>query len=221
MFCGNESTPISKKDAQNDFKYEGSNQNDNSDSKSKWIFNPVEQGNNRCSRGLKVLSVKVRDIVYKKKRTSYKEVAEALISENHFGDDFGETSNVPLKSHKQKKNKNKKKAREEQNVKRRVYDALNVLIAAEVLKKTNKTVYFNEMGKKDFLTKKKKESAAISKRKRNHYSTTLYNTLTNQNRDLASQNTKRNCNFCRQFCTNLLRSERFFIATKAGMYHPT
>lgn len=40
----------------------------------------------------------------------------------------------------------KKKAREEQNVKRRVYDALNVLIAAEVLRKSNKLVYFNEMG---------------------------------------------------------------------------
>jgi len=33
--------------------------------------------NTRCSRGLKVLSVKVRDIVYQKRQTSYKEVADA------------------------------------------------------------------------------------------------------------------------------------------------
>ncbi len=44
----------------------------------------------------------------------------------------------------------KKKAREEQNVKRRVYDALNVLIAAEVLRKSAKMVYFNEMGTRVF-----------------------------------------------------------------------
>src|SRR3990167_3951318 len=36
-----------------------------------------DEGGNRCSRGLKVLSVKVRDIVYQKRQTSYKEVAEA------------------------------------------------------------------------------------------------------------------------------------------------
>jgi hypothetical protein len=38
-------------------------------------------GKNRSSRGLRVLSLKVKDIVNEKKRTSYKEVAETLIKE--------------------------------------------------------------------------------------------------------------------------------------------
>jgi hypothetical protein len=40
-----------------------------------------DDSNARCSRGLKVLSVKVRDIVFQKRQTSYKEVAEALIND--------------------------------------------------------------------------------------------------------------------------------------------
>lgn len=38
-------------------------------------------GKNRSSRGLRVLSLKVKDIVNEKKKTSYKEVAETLIKE--------------------------------------------------------------------------------------------------------------------------------------------
>ncbi len=38
-------------------------------------------GKNRSSRGLRVLSMKVKDIVCEKKKTSYKEVAETLIHE--------------------------------------------------------------------------------------------------------------------------------------------
>ena len=36
---------------------------------------------NRSSRGLRVLSLKVKDIVSEKKRTTYKDVAETLIHE--------------------------------------------------------------------------------------------------------------------------------------------
>lgn len=84
----------------------------------------------------------MRDIVYQKRNTSYKEVAEALINDGGFEINF--TGVMVRSSDHQNK---KKKAREEQNVKRRVYDALNVLIAAEVLKKNNKMVHFNEVGK--------------------------------------------------------------------------
>jgi len=79
----------------------------------------------RSSRGLRVLSLKVRDIVSKRKKTSYKEVAEALL----------EDLNQKLKGRPQSEI-----AKEEQNVKRRVYDALNVLIAADVLRKEGKLV---------------------------------------------------------------------------------
>lgn len=43
-----------------------------------------DDGNGRCSRGLKILSVRVRDIVFQKRETTYKEVAEALISDTSF-----------------------------------------------------------------------------------------------------------------------------------------
>lgn len=82
-------------------------------------------GKNRSSRGLRVLSLKVRDIVSKKKKTSYKEVAEALLQD----------LNQKLKGKSQAEI-----SKEEQNVKRRVYDALNVLIAADVLRKEGKLV---------------------------------------------------------------------------------
>jgi len=80
---------------------------------------------NRSSRGLRVLSLKVRDIVSKKKKTSYKEVAEALLQDL---------------SQKLKGKSQAEISKEEQNVKRRVYDALNVLIAADILRKEGKLV---------------------------------------------------------------------------------
>jgi len=73
-------------------------------------------------------------------------VADALIMETQFETEkllLGSkisSSNNPNKV----KNKTKRKAKEEQNVKRRVYDALNVLIAAKVLRKASKIVYFND-----------------------------------------------------------------------------
>lgn len=82
----------------------------------------------RSSRGLRVLSVKVKDVVGEKKRTSYKEVADDLIAE--FSNKF--------------KQRKPGEAKDEQNVKRRVYDALNVLIAADILKKDGKTVFCEE-----------------------------------------------------------------------------
>jgi len=51
-----------------------------------------------------------------------------------------------------KKLRNRKKTKEEQNVKRRVYDALNVLLAAEILRKQNKMVsmfYLESRDKED------------------------------------------------------------------------
>ncbi|KRX02051.1 hypothetical protein PPERSA_07696 [Pseudocohnilembus persalinus] len=84
-------------------------------------------GNTRSSRGLRMLSLKVKDIVCELGKTSYKEVAEKLINELE----------------KAKTITTDKTQKDEQNVKRRVYDALNVLIAADVLKKDGKQVYSN------------------------------------------------------------------------------
>jgi len=82
----------------------------------------------RSSRGLRALSLKVKDIVSEKKRTSYKEVAECLI------DELGQKMKGKLQG----------ESKDEQNVKRRVYDALNVLIAADILKKDGKAVYCDD-----------------------------------------------------------------------------
>lgn len=58
-----------KKGAKNIFDDEDEEDNEDGDAKQ------------RSSRGLRVLSVKVRDIVIEKQNTSYKEVADCLIDE--------------------------------------------------------------------------------------------------------------------------------------------
>jgi len=87
------------------------------------------EGKGRSTRGLRVLSLKVKEIVSQKKRTSYKEVAESLTFELR---------------QKMSARSSKEESKDEQNVKRRVYDALNVLIAADVLRKEGKVVYCDE-----------------------------------------------------------------------------
>lgn len=92
----------------------------------------------RSERGLKRLSVKVRDLVYRLKETSYKDVANRLIEELVFDNEVNSSG-------LDKKSSNERKTKEEKNVRRRVYDALNVLIASGVLRKNlNKNVMFEE-----------------------------------------------------------------------------
>ncbi|KAL4464163.1 hypothetical protein ABPG72_008565 [Tetrahymena utriculariae] len=80
----------------------------------------------RSSRGLRNLSLKVKQIVVQKGQTSYKEVADQLVDE--------------LKSQSLGQMKPEDIQKDEQNIKRRVYDALNVLIASKVIEKTGKIV---------------------------------------------------------------------------------
>ena len=93
---------------------------------------PMEEDLGACfaegktSRGLKLLSIRVREFVIKHKETTYKEIAEQLLKEmkrNHKG--LGDST------------------KEEQNIKRRIYDALNVLVATDIFKKRGKTVYYD------------------------------------------------------------------------------
>ena len=77
------------------------------------------------TRGLKNLSIKVREFVIKHKETTYKEIADQLLKE-------------------MKRTKHSiENTKEEQNIKRRIYDALNVLVATEIFKKKGKTVYYD------------------------------------------------------------------------------
>jgi hypothetical protein len=73
----------------------------------------------RSKNGLKILSWKVKEIVERLGSSTYQEVADSLVkeTEEYEGD-----------------------SRDEKNIRRRVYDALNVLIAAGVLVKNNKKV---------------------------------------------------------------------------------
>lgn len=73
----------------------------------------------RSKNGLKVLSWKVKEIVERLGSSTYQEVADILVKETEEGD--GDT-------------------KDEKNIRRRVYDALNVLIAVGVLQKNNKKV---------------------------------------------------------------------------------
>jgi hypothetical protein len=74
----------------------------------------------RCNYGLKSLSARVKEIVLTHTRSSYSEVADLLISE------------MDVESTK-----------EEKNIRRRVYDALNVLKSAKVILKSGKLVSWN------------------------------------------------------------------------------
>lgn len=70
------------------------------------------------NKGLKILSVLVKEIVEQSNGISYKEVARRILQDQCF-----ET----VRDEDEKK--------EESNIKRRVYDALNVLISVKVIYK--------------------------------------------------------------------------------------
>jgi hypothetical protein len=79
----------------------------------------TEESTPRHCRGLKFLTSKVKSIIYSKGFFSYKEVADELVKELEITEGL-------------------EKVKEEKNILRRVYDALNVLIASEVVVKKGK-----------------------------------------------------------------------------------
>jgi hypothetical protein len=68
----------------------------------------------RSSKGLRSVSLRVKEIVRRRGKSSYKDVADVLVKQ----------LNLPSWADRPK---------EEKNIRRRVYDALNVLIAADVI----------------------------------------------------------------------------------------
>jgi len=83
----------------------------------------------RSTRGLKYLSIKVRDMVIKCGATTYQNVATELI--NGLKEESISLGMNPFDLKRSDIDK------DEKNIRRRVYDALNVLIAAGVLKKND------------------------------------------------------------------------------------
>ncbi|XP_051149621.1 transcription factor-like protein DPB [Andrographis paniculata] len=83
-------------------------------------------GGDKSGRGLRQFSMKVCEKVESKGRTTYNEVADELVAE--FAD-----SNDSLASPDQK-------LYDEKNIRRRVYDALNVLMAMDIISKDKKEI---------------------------------------------------------------------------------
>lgn len=97
----------------------------------------------RFNKGLKMLSVVVKDIVVEKKVTTYKEVADIILKDS-------------IKYESMQLSTKQDIAKEEQNIKRRVYDALNVLISAGILvKDQNKKVRKNDNNQKIIISNKR------------------------------------------------------------------
>ncbi len=104
-----------------------------------------------------MLSVKVQELVFEKKKTTYKDVANELINmltkndemkdflltSKKKGDDDFEEEEIEQSEESEEFGYKKRSFQEKQekNVRRRVYDALNVLYAAGVLQKHGKNVY--------------------------------------------------------------------------------
>lgn len=82
------------------------------------------------NKGLKLLSIMVKEIVEKSNGITYKEVARRILKEQCF-----------------QKLEDEEELKEESNIKRRVYDALNVLISANVIFKEGRQVFKNNSTK--------------------------------------------------------------------------
>ncbi|XP_051138816.1 transcription factor-like protein DPB [Andrographis paniculata] len=83
-------------------------------------------GGDKSGRGLRQFSMKVCEKVESKGRTTYNEVADELVAE------FADPSNNPATPDQQQY--------DEKNIRRRVYDALNVLMAMDIISKDKKEI---------------------------------------------------------------------------------
>ena len=99
-------------------------------------------GKRKFNKGLKLLSVIVKDIVVEKKATTYKEVADIILRDTIKFENLNLNHKIEI-------------AKEEQNIKRRVYDALNVLISAGILIKEGKLVRKNKNNKEIIVNLKR------------------------------------------------------------------
>ncbi|CAA6666558.1 unnamed protein product [Spirodela intermedia] len=80
----------------------------------------------KSGRGLRQFSMKVCEKVQSKGRTTYNEVADELVAE--FADPSGSLSSPDQQQY------------DEKNIRRRVYDALNVLMAMDIISKDKKEI---------------------------------------------------------------------------------
>lgn len=126
----------------NDNRSESGESNDAQDSDED---NPDKR---KLNKGLKMLSIVVRDIVIEKQTTTYKEVADIILRDTIRDEQLTSYNKSEI-------------LKEEQNIKRRVYDALNVLISAGILLKDGKKVRKNDNLSKIKINLKRSEISSM------------------------------------------------------------
>lgn len=116
----------------------------------------------KCNKGLRHFSMKVCEKVKQKSVTSYNEVADELVNEF-----CGMSAQIQSKSESGKDHGADYWSYDQKNVRRRVYDALNVLMAMNIISKEKKEIKWIGLpcNKKqechDFEVKKRKKQEAI------------------------------------------------------------
>jgi hypothetical protein len=93
-------------------------------------------GGKSSDKGLRHFSMKVCEKVEQKVRTTYNEVADELVAEFAGSPDMSEMNEPGFGSD----DKNRKSAGGEAGIRRRVYDALNVLMAMDIITKEKKNI---------------------------------------------------------------------------------
>ncbi|GMH91814.1 hypothetical protein TrVE_jg14397 [Triparma verrucosa] len=123
----------------------------------------VSQETGKASKGLRHFSMKVCKKVEEKGQTTYNEVADELVREF--------LSSRPLLSPLSPEAKKPKGQYDEKNIRRRVYDALNVLMAMDIISKEKKEIRWkglpsNAQRDKEILVREKDKVLAEVERKR-------------------------------------------------------
>jgi transcription factor Dp-1 len=126
----------------------------------------------KASKGLRHFSMKVCKKVEEKQTTSYNEVADELVNE--------------FLSSDAAKSPGEKPAFDEKNIRRRVYDALNVLMAMDIISKEKKEIKWiglpsNAHKDKEQLEKEKDRLGENIRRKREHLQQLIEQQVTYQN----------------------------------------
>ncbi|KAI3809350.1 hypothetical protein L1987_25322 [Smallanthus sonchifolius] len=113
---------------------------------------PRATGGDKNGRGLRQFSMKVCEKVESKGRTTYNEVADELVAE------FADPGNGVQASDQQQY--------DEKNIRRRVYDALNVLMAMDIISKDKKEIHWKGLPQAGFnnIEELKKNRLALQNR---------------------------------------------------------
>ncbi|CAN8237407.1 unnamed protein product [Cochlearia groenlandica] len=109
-------------------------------------------GPDKSGRGLRQFSMKVCEKVETKGKTTYNEVADALVAEFVVPNDDGS----PLEQ----------QLYDEKNIRRRVYDALNVLMAIDIISKDKKEIHWRGLPRTSLSEIEELQAEVVSLRNR-------------------------------------------------------